>query len=206
MKRNCLFSLIVVFSFLQLNAQSTIAQDRIKKKKIVQKIMDLTPFNQFDLKINKANVFLKRGLEQKVEIKGQPEIIDRINTEVVDGEWVISLDESVKKHKYLSIYITVADLKGLTLSSSGQIVSTSEFRSAHNLIVNLTGIGMIRLSGRAQSIVVNNIGLGTIDLTNFKSVDCTVNIFGRGICKVNPMDLLTTNVAGGGQIIYKSVR
>ena len=122
----------------------------------------------------------------------------------MDGNWQILLPESIKKHKYLSIYITLPELRGVTSSSGGQIIATGSFQGAHDLMVTMTerGTGEIRLEGTAFKVYVVNRGIGTIDLSNFVTTDCDVQIIGRGICKVNPRSLLSHNIIGGGRLIY----
>lgn len=187
-----------------MNAQNGIDNQLIIEKRSVGKQLELANFDAFDLQITKANVYLKPGNKQEVIVKGQPSILAQINTKVVDGEWIIALPKSVKKHKYLSIYITLPALKAIKLSSGGQITGTGEFYNTNELMVNLSSSGMIKLTGAAQKVYVKNTGVGMVDLSDFKVVDCSVRIEGTGTCKVHPKSLLSTNVFGGGKVIYRT--
>lgn len=206
MKNVMILLLLTICSILTINAQST--RKSVKKGATVEKQLDLAAITQFDLAINKANVYVKTGAQQAVLIKGQATILEQINTEVIDGNWRITLPESVKKHKYISIYITLPKLESVTNSSGGQIVATGQFQAAHDLKIEMTekGTGEIRLDGRAYKVYVRNSGIGVIDMSNFITTDCEVQIIGRGVCKVHPKSVLNTNIVGGGRVIYRTGR
>ncbi len=206
MKNVMMLLLLMSCSILTINAQSI--KKSIEKGKIVEKKLDLAAINQFDLGINKANVYVKTSAKQEVLIKGEATVLEQINTKVIDGNWRISLPKSVKKHKYISIYITLPELKKVTNSSGGQIVATGQFQAAHDLVIEMTerSTGEIRLDGRAYKAYVRNNGVGVIDMSNFITTDCDVQIIGRGICKVHPKSVLSTNIVGGGKVIYRTGR
>ena len=210
MKNLIILLLLAISANTYLTAESLpikkTSRRAIKKSKVIEKKLSLAPITQFDLAINKANVYVKPGNKQEIIVKGQRAVIQQLNTEVVDGNWQISLPETIKKHKYLSINITLPELKGVTNSSGGQVIATGEFRATHDLWVLLTGTGEVRLDGSANKVYVKNTGVGTIDLSNFIMMDCDVQIIGLGICKVNPKNILSSSVVGGGKLIYRSAR
>jgi len=128
-----------------------------------------------------GEVTIERGEEIKVLLTGHPNILDQINTEVNDNEWVIYPRECVSNSKDFAVHITMPAVNNLTLSSSGSIISDDAFEgdieltlsgsgningntSGEEAVIRLSGSGKIEYSGQSSTLDVVHSGSGRIIL------------------------------------------
>ena len=74
-----------------------------------------------------SQVYITQGIDFKVEVEGQQNIIDNIETDIQDGEWEIEFDECQKNFTDLKIYITMPVIKSLEVSGSGDMYGQDAF-------------------------------------------------------------------------------
>ncbi|MDQ3292616.1 MAG: DUF2807 domain-containing protein, partial [Bacteroidota bacterium] len=86
------------------------------------------------------DVYVTQGSPQKVEVKGEPNILDELNTKVQNGKWKIKFDNCIRRKKNVEIYLTMPEVSTLNLNGSGNIS------------------GQNKLSGSEIALVVNGSG------------------------------------------------
>ncbi len=187
----------------------------------VKKTLDLDAFHALSLTFS-GDVYLKQGSSQKVEVEGQQNIIDNIETEVDNGYWKIKFDRPVRKHEKLKVYITVPKLTKAYVSGSGDIIGQSTFTGLEDLDLGISGSGNIKFGAEAKSIVSKISGSGDLDLSgaaetmemrisgsgnisayNLKTQSCSVYISGSGDCEISVEENLEVRVSGSGDVAYK---
>jgi len=172
-----------------------------------------------------ADVYLRQDSVFKVEVSGQKDILDVLNTTVNGRELKIDFDHNkrIGSHSKIEIWISCPDIKKLSLSGSGNLTALNNF-SGENMDLEVSGSGSINitalhtdnvdatisgsgnisiLNGKATKIKTNVSGSGYIDFTGMKTNIAAVKISGSGDTKVNVSDELNVKISGSGDVYYK---
>jgi len=187
----------------------------------VTKTLDISSFDGIGLAIS-GDVYLKQGNRQSVKIEAQQNIIDNLLTKVENGTWKIKFDKNVRQHEDVKIWITVPNLKKVSVSGSGDVIGESAFKNLDDLSLAVSGSGKIQLDAdsKSSSIAVSGSGKmklagqtakcsiaisgsGDIDAFDLASQTCSVVISGSGDASVNASDDLNVVIAGSGDVLYK---
>ena len=212
-----------LFTFISLNTQ---AQNWWKsgitgEGPVVKRQLDLASFDAFAL-TNSADVYVRQGSTQSVEVEGQENVINNLVKEVEDGAWKISFDQPVRHHEGLKIYITLPSLRGVRISGSGNIIGENQFTGIDKLGVSVSGSGNIKLDIQARAVDSHISGSGNIRLAGntgaheihisgsgdvsayeLSSESCDVHISGSGDCDVDVRENLEVRISGSGDVNYK---
>ena len=211
---------ITLISLLVLSgAQLLVAQTSQKR--------DVPAFTEIALKIG-ANVHVKQGSTQSVEMKGQASTLEKLITEVKDRKLVIRYPNDTWFNKWnpgnVDIYITMPQVDGLIISGSGSIVSEGKIESrildvtisgsgdiklddlkAEKVTATLSGSGNIHLFGKQNAAELKAIvsGSGNVRAIEFPAEKVDVRISGSGNCWVNSVKNLDVKLAGSGNVVYR---
>ena len=183
----------------------------------VTETIALPEFTGIDLSIS-GDVYLTQGDEQKVEVRGQENIIDLLDLDVENGVWTIRFVECVRKVSDFDIYITIPKLTSAHLSGSGNIEGETPFTvedldlqvsgsgnisleaTGNNITSKISGSGNIHLALDAVSLINNTTGSGNYSLTG-KVTTHDFDVKGSG--DVMGFELITDdtkiNIAGSGK-------
>ncbi|MCP3929521.1 MAG: DUF2807 domain-containing protein [Bacteroidetes bacterium] len=148
-----------------------------------------------------AEVYLMKG-NQKIKIEGQKNIIDNIKRKVKNGSWNIEFDKKVRGYKDLKIYVSMQDVKNLSIGGSGSIISKDDFNGLEDVTLNIGGSGEIELGGSANNLQVNIAGSGDVEVGRLKAQVAEVSIAGSGDCKIHATENLKVSIAGSGDVRY----
>jgi len=188
------------------------------------KVRNVPSFNELNLSIS-ANVYLKQGNTQKVEIHASDRLLEKIETEVKGSALNIKWTERNVRHtEKIKIYITMTDVNALRIAGSGDIIA-SGLISTSDLELKISGSGNIELpdvkankvsskiSGSADislkgSSTVGELsvaisGSGDVNAGGLPVNNVSIAISGSGDCKVHAMETLKARVAGSGDVYYK---
>ena len=192
---------------------------------VVKQELVLPAFESIDFQIA-GDVTIIQGTEQQVLVTSHSNIIERLNTRVVNGNWEISLENGRYDYKIMSITIILPNIEDVRLSGSGTI-TLDDFEVQNNMEFVLAGSGKIiigEISGPAfveaevigsGSIIANEqfnglhqldveiLGSGMFTGFNMETDVCHVNITGSGSAQVHPISSLDVNVDGSGSVYYK---
>lgn len=169
------------------------------------------------------DVYVTQGSTGPVRIEGDDNLLQYITTEVSNGVLEIGMKEgSYTTNSDMKIYVSMSDIKNLTIAGSGSIQGQNSFTTGDigleiegsgNINVNgsfknvkseIGGSGDILVKGTAvaQSIEVN--GSGDVRADELQtSGNCSVEINGSGDCRVHTNGLLKAEINGSGDIKYK---
>lgn len=143
--------------------------------------------------------------DYKVEITAQQNILDVLNTNVVNGVLHIDFKDNVrvKRHEDLTINITAPYADYFRLSGSGNMNVQGDI-AANNLKVELSGSGGIAMQDAAitDKIEVDISGSGNISIANGSAVNEDVEISGSGnveMAGVNAQNGVT-HTSGSGDV------
>lgn len=175
-------------------------------------VRTLPRFTYIKIKDN-TEVILKTGSQQEVRVEAKTPL-NAIRTTVEENTLTISGPPSV-------VYITIEELKGLSISGIGKVSSDSILHSNHlrisisgngkvvlpinvnELEVGISGIGKLELKGQANELELNISGSGKLEGSDLQVNNCEANISGVGKCFVDVKQSLALRISGSGSFYYK---
>ncbi|WP_241738961.1 head GIN domain-containing protein [Pontibacter beigongshangensis] len=184
------------------------------------RVLQLNDLN--GLKVNgSSKVYVSYGPQQQVVVKAQPNVLDALNRDVLNGVWEVETNRCFRSHKTIEVYITVPDFTYAEMNGSGEIVlhdrfETNEFRTlesgsgkikanftAKRAITQLTGSGRVELSGLAEQQHASVTGSGQVQSFGLETERAIIQISGSGDVEVSVSDLLEASISGSGKVYYK---
>ena len=168
-----------------------------------------------------TRVFITRGDRQRVEVKGQPNILDELETAVEDGVWEIAFNRCLRDHETVAVYITVPELTSASVGGSGYVELEDEFRSddfdasvsgsgdlklrldTDRLTSRISGSGTIRAAGEADRHDISISGSGNNNSFDLRAKETEVDISGSGQAEVNVRNSLDVEISGSGRVYHK---
>lgn len=140
------------------------------------------------------------GGKQTVAVSGDDNLLDRVTTQVRNGNLVIDNHGSFRTSAPMSIEVTVPTLAALTLSGSGTVVVDGVRGSS--LMVRAPGSGAITVSGAVDRLDANLSGSGDLQLRGLTARDVEATVSGTGKLEVDATGTLEATVSGTGAIFY----
>lgn len=187
---------------------------------VVERALQVSGFEAVVLGVD-GELILRQGSNHAVQVEGQANIIDLINTEVQGSKWKITTSKPIKSHKGLKIYVTMPRLTEAKVSGSGTIVGEGAFRGlqavavgvsgsgkvkleleARDLSTRISGSGDIHLAGSANTHAIKISGSGDVHALGMKSAQTNIKISGSGDCQVEASDMLEVSISGSGDVFY----
>jgi hypothetical protein len=155
----------------------------------------LNDFNKIDLNIS-GNVYISQGDTQSVVISAQQNIINTIETNVMNNELEIEFDECISFHDGIEIFITIKDFESLQVSGSGSFLSEGHI-DADFLELIIDGSGEINLGDLLveEKIISMINGSGNISLAGPESTKThNIEINGSGNIYAYGLPTINTNI------------
>jgi len=180
-------------------------------------------FTGVDLSIS-ANVYITQDNTQKVVVEASEGDLKEVVTEVKNGHLKIKTESWFSHVKQVNVYISVANLDGIALSGSGNIVADGDLKvgsldlaisgsgniklpklTASKVDAAISGSGDITLAGpgKGTSLEAAISGSGNFTAENFEVEKVEVAISGSGNATVNASGRIEAHVSGSGDIFYK---
>lgn len=187
---------------------------------VVQRTLDLQSFNEVEAN-GDFKVYITQGPTQHVEVKGEPNILNELKTDVANNKWSIGYNSCIRRSKAVEVYITMPEVRSLYLNGSGLINSQNVIMAtelpvtvngsgkidldltAAKVITRITGSGEINLQGEAPLHHVSISGSGKAKAYDLVADNVTVNISGSGLTEVTATDALDVSITGSGEVYYK---
>jgi len=171
-----------------------------------------------------GNLHISQGNEQKVILKAQKVILDKLKTKVSEGgELILSLDECFNGDAYsLDIYITVPEIEKIEMSGVGFVKTETAITSdIFTLILNgaseinelnvnadsistyLLGIGDLNYSGNSRVHTVLSSGTGNINAYDLSTDGTYITSNGSGNIYVTAENNLDATLNSTGNVYFK---
>jgi len=191
MKKHFLFTLLI---FL-LTAGCLMAQER--------EVRNVEAFNKISFGFP-GKLYLKQGSPQRVELEGDADILEEVETEVSggrlkigkEGKWFNWDDD----HK-ITVYITVPNIEAVAVSGSGDIIGQSRIRT-NDLNLNVSGSGSLLLEVEASGDVAASVsGSGDMNVKgHFESFDGDVSGSGKIVLDARIDEAADFTISGSGEV------
>lgn len=163
---------------------------------------DIGSFGQVVVSGN-TRVFVTQGERPSLVVEVDDNLLEYVRAEV--DEFALRLGFAGTVGGYaptqpLTFHLTAHRLRSLELDGAGAIEATNI--NAPRLVVNISGSGRVRLTGRIDEQFVTLNGSGTYDAAGAESETARVRINGSGAALVWASDALTARLNGSGRISY----
>jgi hypothetical protein len=187
---------------------------------VISETRQVADFDRIHLKgVGKA--FLTRGEKVSIEIKTDDNIIPLIETSVSGGKLIISDKNYNLKPTTLHYFITVNDLKGISVSGSANLSCDSTLSSdtfiaeisgsgdmsldleVDNLESAISGSGSMRFAGKADLLSASITGSGELGAMDLEAKEVLLAITGSGDADVHATESLSAKITGSGDVRYK---
>lgn len=149
-----------------------------------------------------ADIFLTQGPKEDIILEAQQNILDQLKTIVVNNELRLSFTRCVDIQEKVKIYISIPDIKNLTVTGVGDLVAQNDFNLSE-LNVVLTGVGDVILKGITSELNIMLTGVGNVKTFQFNTDLCDATLTGVGDIEVFVNDQLNVNLTGVGNVYYK---
>jgi len=192
---------------------------------VVEEVVSVEDFNAINLQ-GSMNVEISYGEQQAVVAEGNSNIIEELETEVINGTWYISLGTGCFYDFDLKVFITLPDIKKIELSGSGDILATdlvghenmtienrgsgkifvNEVAETSSLDVKISGSGPVEIKKAWPDLLyMNIINSGSGQFRGYPAVvsECDIRVSGSGNCEISVDELLDVNISGSGNVYYK---
>ncbi|HRJ30306.1 MAG TPA: head GIN domain-containing protein [Cyclobacteriaceae bacterium] len=185
--------------------------------------VNVEPFNRISFGVS-GNAYVKQGSTQRVEIEGNKETLEKIEVKVEGGKLVIRSKDrwgswSWGKEDRISVYITAKDIRGLSVSGSGDMETQTKIVTgdldlkvsgsgslkaeveANNLDASVSGSGRIKLRGKCNNMESGISGSGDVEADIAIANKLDVSISGSGkLIATGKANNVKTSISGSGSI------
>lgn len=151
-----------------------------------------------------GKLYLQQGSPQKVELQGDPDVLEEVETEVEGGRLKIGKEGkwfNWDDNDRITVYITVPNIEAVSVSGSGDVIGQSKIRT-NDLEVNVSGSGSLSLDVEARGEVDAKVsGSGDMVLKgHFESIDGDVSGSGKVVLDAMIDDEADFGISGSGKI------
>ncbi len=153
-----------------------------------------------------GKLYITQGSPQKVELQGDREVLQEIETEVdgnrliigKEGKW---FDWDWNDNDRITVYITMPEVEGLNVSGSGNIIGQNVIKT-DDLDLNVSGSGTLQVEIEANGDVEADVsGSGDIDLKGkCRSFESDVSGSGKVVLSADIAETADFGVSGSGRI------
>lgn len=168
-----------------------------------------------------SRVFIRKGSPQRVEVKGQPNVLDELETEVRGDVWRVEFARCLRDHEPVEVYITTPEINAASVGGSGYVELEDVFESdefdvrvsgsgdiklrlaTNRLNSRISGSGTITAAGVADQHVIAISGSGSSNSFDLTTRETDVDISGSGKAEVNVEDQLDVDISGSGRVYHQ---
>ena len=152
-----------------------------------------------------ADIIFTQGQTYKVEINAQQNIIDRMKSEVCNGElrFYYPGKFDIGRHDPITIYITAPGVTAFTMNGSGDLRSNEIEAGNRSVRLQTNGSGSMYFSAiKAASVDANVVGSGEVMVAAGSTITENCDISGSGKIDLNglPADNASASISGSGNI------
>lgn len=194
------------------------------KGPVVKSTREASGFTKVQSNIS-GNVYVKTGSGFSVEVEGNQNILDILETKVDGGVLKIQLkpNTSVYDYKTLNVYVTAPVYDGLVVNGSGNLIADGALSgnsidlavngsgdlnvktlNYHQLEAAVSGSGDIKVDGgSADEVSLSVVGSGDLNAAALQARESKAEVTGSGDITCQASGTLAAKIVGSGDIRYK---
>jgi hypothetical protein len=172
-----------------------------------------------------GKLYLKQGDTEKVELEGDADILEKIET-VVSGNHLDIRPKGKMTNwnwggKQITAYVTMKTIQGVAVSGSGDVVGEGEFQAndidlkvsgsgnltvqanaTGDMQVDVSGSGNLDVKGRGRNLGSSLSGSGNVTMSLDVAQDVSFNISGSGKIEAKgSSEKVKVSISGSGKIL-----
>lgn len=186
----------------------------------VKKSLTVAPIHGIEI-TGSLDVELTQAPAQSVEVEGQANVAELVQTTVTDGIWKINTSKCYSTDKPFVVRIAVPMIDRVAVMGSGDVTCKNQFggdrldievQGSGDVAVNFNGktvdaqvqgSGDIKLNGECQELVAGVQGSGDVKAVELKSQRALATVTGSGDISVSVSESINASVTGSGSVKYK---
>lgn len=208
-------TLLLALSAIICAGSTTIAQKK--------ETHDVGEFSRLNFAVP-GMLHLKQGSAQSVVLEGDPELLEKIETEVRDGRLSIKARDEWRRWNWgsekITAYVTMKDIRGLSVSGSGNMAGEGTLRASDldlavsgsgrmdvnveatgELEADVSGSGEMNFKGRCSEIEADVSGSGNMRLSLGATKEASFRVAGSGSIQASgSADTMETSISGSGMV------
>jgi hypothetical protein len=167
-----------------------------------EQVRSVTPFKTIEAQ-GAMSLIVEVGKAYSVRVQGNQKFMDRLTTEVVDGELRVTMKKenggiSIKDED--RIVVTMPELVGFRGEGAG-LTRLNNVRG-ERLDVSYRGAGSLQMNGQVRQLRLTAQGVGEVEAKDLVAQDADVSFEGIGSVQVHAKNRLNANVQGMGNLTY----
>ncbi|KAA9331411.1 DUF2807 domain-containing protein [Hymenobacter busanensis] len=189
-----------------------------------REVREVAAFTHLSLSTS-AEVEVRQGASQKVEVQATPADLAELETVVKDGRLTIRAKDHTGMNWRsfkgpVKVFVTMPTISALSVAGSGRMTALDVVKNdklklsvsgsgrlqvpvqAQQLTSSISGSGSMKLSGSAPAFEVHVSGSGSIQAAELRAEAVAVHISGSGNCQVQASQTLDAHIAGSGNVRY----
>ncbi len=163
----------------------------------VSEVRDVSEFSRIVIE-SSADVNLKVGETQRVEVFAEDDEIGDVLTRVRNDTLYITIDSKRRRHHGANLEISLKTLEGIEIDGSGDVVATNV--DSNQLEIEIDGSGDVDLDGSCGTLTIDVSGSGDINSRNLKCANASVDINGSGDVDIFASESLMLEINGSGDV------
>ena len=172
-----------------------------------------------------GKLYLKQGNTTQVVLEGDPDVLDKVETEVSGGRLVIRAKDKWFKWNWgnqkITAYVTMKDIRELGVGGSGSLIAegritsnsislkvggsgdlTIEMEANGEMEADVSGSGNMDVKGRSKGLKSNVSGSGKVRLSVNVNGDASFGISGSGKIEASgSANKVRTSISGSGKLM-----
>ncbi|QYG00847.1 MULTISPECIES: head GIN domain-containing protein [Massilia] len=168
-----------------------------------EQVRNVTPFKTIDAR-GPVSLVVEVGKTHSVRVEGNQKFIERVTTEVVNGELRLGFEDKNTNNINIKdgerVVVTMPELASFRGEGAGLMV-LNNVRGEH-FDVNYRGAGSLQMNGRVGHLRLNAEGVGEVVAKDLVAQDADVTFRGIGEVSVHAKNRLNASVQGLGNLTY----
>lgn len=166
-----------------------------------EQVRSVTPFKGIAVH-GPVSLVVEAGKSYSLKVQGDPRFIERVTSEVVDGELRLDMKDSTRNSLQNSdrVVVTLPALHSFKGEGAG-VMHLNNIRGAL-LDVNYRGAGRLVIGGEVRELRLRAQGVGEVDTKGLVAQDANVSFEGIGSVNIYAKNKLNANVRGMGDLTY----
>ena len=166
------------------------------------------------------DVIITQDTSYEIEIHANEDVMEYIETDVVNHELIIDEELNHYTNKTVTIYVSAQYLNDISLKGSGDITGANlvtdhafislkgsgdidlNFYSINDIDIDLKGSGDIKIQGIVDQNNTDLEGSGDVDCKDLIAIEANIDLEGSGDVNVYASDELTIDVKGSGDVNF----
>ena len=206
--------------FIALATALGLSTPSLGQKKVTR---DVEAFSRLNFAVP-GTLHLKQGSTQSVVLEGDPEILEKIETEVRDGQLSIKTRNEWNRWNWgsqkITAFVTMKTIRGLSVSGSGNMIGKGtmraedldlavsgsgkmevEIEASGEMEADVSGSGTMIFKGSCSDIDADVSGSGNMRLALGSTKEASFEVAGSGSIHVTgSADMMETTISGSGVV------